>query len=144
MIELVIKRLPRRFGFHAFNACVALVIVLFIAAPILSFFAGGSESISESMAQLAHVQVIQRTENTLMEKAAHSGDPFLPGSEERVVSADLQANLKAIASNAGVKFLGIRGLPAGRFQQLRMVAASLDIEVPLPGLEQFIRIIKSP
>jgi hypothetical protein len=143
MIDLVIKRLPRSFVFHAFNACVALVIVFFIAAPILSHFAERSESISESVAQLAHVQVIQRTAKTLMEKAALSGDPFLPGSEERVVSADLQAKLKAIASNAGVKFLGIRGLPAGRFQQLRMVAASLDIEGPLPGVENVIRSIEA-
>jgi hypothetical protein len=142
MIELAFKRLPRSFGFHAFNAGVALVIVFFVAAPILSHFTERSEGISEFMVQLAHVQVIQRTASTLMEKAAHSGDPFLPGNEERVVSADLQANLKAIASNAGVKFLGIRGLPVGRLQQLRMVAASLDIEGPLPGVENVIRAIE--
>src|SRR5258707_5075657 len=142
MIDLVIKRLPGSFPFHAFNACVALTIVFFIGAPILSHFADRSESISESMAELARVQSIKRTEKTLMEKSAHSGDPFLAGSEERLVSADLQANLKAIASNSGVKFLGIRGLPVVRLQQLRMVAVALDIEGPVHSVENVIRSIE--
>jgi hypothetical protein len=142
MIDLVIKRMPRSFPFHAFNACMTLVIVLFVVAPVLSHFADRSESISESIAQLAHVQAIKRTERTLMEKSAHSGDPFLPGSEDRVVSADLQAGLKAIASKAGVRFLGIRGLPAVRSQQLRMVAVVLDIEGPLGSVENVIRSIE--
>src|SRR3977135_3541804 len=98
MIDLMIKRMPRSFPFHAFNACVALTIVFFIGAPILSHFADRSESISESMAELAHLQSIKRTEKTLMEKSAHSGDPFLAGREERVGSVDLQANLKTIAA----------------------------------------------
>ena len=139
MIELVIKRMPRSFAFHAFNACMALVIVLFVAEPILSHFAERSETISESMEQLAHVQSIKRTEKTLMEKAAHSSDPFLPGREERVVSADLQSNLKEIVSKAGVKFLGIRGLAAARFQQLHMVAVNLEIEGSLQSVENVIR-----
>jgi general secretion pathway protein M len=141
MIDLVIKRMPRSFPFHAFNACVALTIVFFIGAPILSHFADRSESISESMADLAHVQSIKRTEKTLMESAL-SGDPFLAGSEERVVSADLQANLKAVASNSGVKFLGIRGLPVVRLQQLRMVAVALDIEGSVHSVENVIRSIE--
>ena len=142
MIDLVVQRMPRSFAFYAFNTCMAIVIVFFVAAPILSHFAERSEGISESMAQLSHVQLIKRTEITLMEEAAHSGDPFLPGPEERVVSADLQANLKAIASNSGAKFLGIRGLPAARLQQLRMVAVSLDIEGPVRSVENVIRNIE--
>jgi hypothetical protein len=142
MIDRVIKRMPRSIPFHAFNAGVALMIVFLIGAPILSHFADRSESISESMAELAHVQSIKRAEKTLMEKSAHSGDPFLAGSEERVVSADLQANLKASASNSGVKFLGIRALPVVRSQQLRMVAVALDIEGPVHSVENVIRSIE--
>jgi general secretion pathway protein M len=77
-----------------------------------------------------------------MVKTSQAGDPFLPGSEERVVSADLQASLKAMATTAGLRILGIRGIQAGRSQQLRMVAASMELEGRLAAVQDVILAIE--
>ena len=142
MIGLVSKRIPRGALFLAFNASAVLFLILFVFAPVLTHFASRSEEISENAAQLSHFQILTRDAEALM-KAPHAGDPFLPGSEERVVSADLQASLKAIAATAGVRFLGIHGLEGTRSQQLRMVAASVELEGPLPSIRNVILAIEN-
>ena len=142
MIDLVSKRIPRGALFLAFNASAVLFLILFVFAPVLTHFASRSEEISENAAQLSHFQILTRDAEALM-KAPHAGDPFLPGSEERVVSADLQASLKAIAATAGVRFLGIHGLQGTRSQQLRMVAASVELEGPLPSIRNVILAIEN-
>ena len=75
--------------------------------------------------------------------AGRSGDPFLPGSEERVASADLQASLKSMAANAGVNLLAIRGLQGGRSQPLHMVAVSVELEGPLKAIRDMILAIEN-
>ena len=72
-----------------------------------------------------------RTAKKSAGSVGRSGDPFLPGSEERVASADLQASLKSMAANAGVNLLAIRGLQGGRSQPLHMIAVSVELEGPL-------------
>lgn len=143
MIDLVSKRLPRGALFLAFNAFAALFLVLFVFAPVLSHFAGRSDDISETAAQLSHFQDIIRNAKALMKHTPEAGDPFLPGSEERLVSADLQASLKAIGTASGVRFLSIRGLQPGRSQQLRMVAVALELEGPLPAVRDVILAIEN-
>ena len=143
MIDLISKRMPRGALFLAFNASAILFLVLFIFAPLFSHFASRSEDISENAAQLSHFQAIARNAKTLMKKTPQTGDPFLPGNEERVVSADLQASLKAIATTAGVHLLGIRGLQGGRSQQLRMVAASMELEGPVPAVRDVVLAIEN-
>jgi general secretion pathway protein M len=143
MMDLVTKRMPRGALFLAFNAFAVLFLILFVFAPVLSHFASRSEDISENAAQLSHFQNIIHNANTLMKKTPQAGDPFLPGGEERVVSADLQANLKAIATTAGVRFLGVRGLQGNRSQQLHMVAASVELEGPMPAVRDVVLAIEN-
>jgi general secretion pathway protein M len=143
MMALVTKRMPRGALFLAFNAFAVLFLILFVFAPVLSHFANRSEDISENAAQLSHFQNIIHNANILMKKTRQAGDPFLPGSEERVVSADLQANLKAIATTAGVRFLGVRGLQGNRSQQWHMVAASVELEGPMPAVRDVVLTIEN-
>jgi general secretion pathway protein M len=143
MIDLVSKRIPRGAIFLALNAFAGLFLILFVFAPVLSHFASISEDISENAAQLVHFQSIIRNAKALMKKIPQAGDPFLPGNEERVVSADLQATLKAIVTTSGVGFLGIRALQGGRSQQLRMVTASVELEGPLPAVRDVILAIEN-
>jgi hypothetical protein len=142
MIELIKDKLPRQALFLAFNAFAVLFLVLFAIAPIWTHFASRSEDISESAAQLLHLQRLIRT-RTLVTTTSQAGDPFLPGNEERVVSADLQASLKTAATVAGVRLLGIRGLQGSRNRQLHMVAASVEIEGPLPAIRSVILAIEN-
>jgi general secretion pathway protein M len=136
VIDLVSRTMPRGALFLAFNTFAVLFLALFVFVPVLTHFVSRSEEISENAAQLSHFQNIVRNAKTLSKMQA--GDPFLPGNEDRVVSADLQANLKAIATNAGVRILGIRGLQAPRSQQLRMVAASVELEGSLAAVREVI------
>jgi hypothetical protein len=122
------KVMPRGAMFLAFNALVALFLALFVVTPIFAHFTSRGEDIAESAAQLAHFKNIAANTKSLMESSAQGGDPFLPGKEERVASADLQASLKAIAAGANVRFLGIHGLPPGRSQQLREVVVGIELE----------------
>ena len=92
--------------------------------------------------QLAHFRKITRSASAPAGKISPSGDPFLPGSEERIVSADLQASLKAISANAGVSLLGIRGIPGNRYQQLHMVAVSVDLEGSLAAVRDMVAAIE--
>jgi general secretion pathway protein M len=143
MIDLVSKWMPRSSLFFAFNAAAGLFLILFVFTPAWSHFASRSEEIEENAAQLWHFQSIGRDAKVLMEQTAQAGEPFLPGSEERLVSADLQANLKAMATTAGVRLLGIRGLQGSRSQQLRMVVVSVELEGPLQAIRDVVLAIES-
>jgi general secretion pathway protein M len=143
MIDAANKRLPRPALFLAFNAGVALFVILFVIAPVWTHFANRSDDISEAAAQLSHFQALARNTRALMTDTQQAGDPFLSGTEERVVSADLQAGLKAIATDAGVHLLGIRGLPGRRSQQLRMVAVNVELEGTLPAIRNVLLAIEN-
>jgi general secretion pathway protein M len=143
MIGLLRPRMPRRALFLAFNVFAAVFLALFVFAPVLTHFASRGEEISENAAQLSHFQTLAHNANALMKKAPQAGDPFLPGSEERVVSADLQASLKTIATAAGVRLLGIRGLQSSRAAQLRMVAVSVELEGSLASIRNVLLAIEN-
>jgi general secretion pathway protein M len=138
MINLASKSVSRRALFLAFNASTVVFLVLFVFAPILTHFASRSEDISDKAAQVSHFENIIRSAKTSMKKTSQAGDAFLPGSEERVVSADLQAGLKAVATVAGVRLLGIRGLQSNRSQQLHMVAVGVELEGSLSAVRDVI------
>ncbi|WOH53708.1 type II secretion system protein GspM [Bradyrhizobium sp. sBnM-33] len=143
MIAAIPEKMPRRAAFLAFNIVLVLFIVMFLLAPVLTHFVSRSEEISESAAQLAHFRKIMRSASTPANKSSQDGDPFLAGTEERIVSADLQASLKAIATNAGVNLLAIRGLQGSRSQQLRMVAVSVELEGSMSALRNMVVAIEN-
>ncbi|MEH2526183.1 MULTISPECIES: type II secretion system protein GspM [unclassified Bradyrhizobium] len=136
-------KLARGTPFLAFNAAAILFVTIFFLAPILAHFAARGEDISDHAAQLAHFQNVMRTAKKSAGSVGRSGDPFLPGSEERVASADLQASLKSMAANAGVNLLAIRGLPSGRSQPLHMIAVSVELEGPLKTIRDMIFTIEN-
>jgi general secretion pathway protein M len=142
MIELG-KATPRHTLFFAFNVTVAIFLAFFVAIPILSHFASRAEDIAESATQLSHFKSIAINAKNLTKTSAQAGDPFLPGNEERVVSADLQASLKGIVATADVRFLSIRALPTVRSQQLRLVAVSMELEGPLAAIRSVILAIEN-
>ena len=136
-------KLTRATPFLAFNAAAILFVLIFLVAPILGHFASRSEEISDHAAQLAHFQNVTRTAKKSAGSVGLTGDPFLPGNEERVASADLQASLKSMAANAGVNLLAIRGLQGSRSQSLSMIAVSVELEGPLKAVRDMIFAIEN-
>ena len=142
-MDFASNKMPRGALFIGFNSFALVFLILFVLAPLVSHFTSRSEDISENAAQLAHFQSIVRSSNILAKKSPDAGDPFLPGSEERIVSADLQANLKAVGTAAGVRLLGIRGLEGKRYQQMRMVTVGMELEGSLPAIRDLILAIEN-
>ncbi|WP_065756000.1 type II secretion system protein GspM [Bradyrhizobium paxllaeri] len=136
-------KLARGTPFLAFNAAAILFVLIFLVAPILGHFASRGEEISDHAAQLAHFQNVTRTARKSAGSVGLTGDPFLPGNEERLASADLQASLKSMAANAGVNVLAIRGLQGGRSQSLPMIAVSVELEGPLKAVRDMIFAIEN-
>lgn len=136
-------KLARGTPFLAFNAAAILFVLIFLIAPILGHFAARGEEISDHAAQLAHFQNVTRAAKKSAGGAGRSGDPFLPGNEERVASADLQAGLKAMAANTGINVLAVRGVTGARSQQLQMVAVSVELEGPLRAVRDMISTIEN-
>jgi hypothetical protein len=143
MITLTGRKVPRVVLFVAVNAFALFFVIAFLVAPVLAHFIDRSEDISENAAQLAHFQSIVRKAKAEVATDPQAGDPFLAGREERVVSADLQANLKSVAAAAGVLLLGVRGVQNNRSQQLHMVAVSVEIEGALPAIRDMVLAIES-
>jgi general secretion pathway protein M len=140
MIDALSSNLSRRVLFVSLNGFVLLFIVLFVITPIWSRFSDKNQEISQTTALLAHFQSVIRNSKALT-ASAPLGDPFLPDGEERIVSADLQANLKAIAEAGGVRFLGIRGLKSNALPP-RMIAVSLEMEGSLQAVRDVVRMIE--
>lgn len=134
MMESWGKKKRRTGIFLALNMAAALLMLALIVAPLASHFSSRSDYIRESAEQLAHFQRIISGAQALDQSSSRSVQPFLIGSEERVLSADLQASLQAAASAKGVRVLGLRGLQSGRLAQLRTVTVSMELEGDIGAL----------
>jgi general secretion pathway protein M len=143
MMSLRKDKVPRSALFICFNLCVVTFAGLFVFMPLLLHFADRGEDISEHIAQLAQLRSLIRSSNGLKHNTPQAGDPFLPGNEERIVSADLQANLKTIGTTAGVRLLGIRSLEGKRPQQLHMVAVGIEFEGHISTVRDVIQRIEN-
>jgi general secretion pathway protein M len=141
MRQAINTRLSRRLLFLTFNAAAILFITLFAVAPVLSHFYERNDEISENVAQLSHFQSIARNTTVLMTE--QTVDPFLPGTEDRLVSAELQASLKTITAAAGARFLGVHGLQATQPQPLQVVAVSLELEGSLQSIRDVVQAIET-
>ncbi|WP_407185040.1 type II secretion system protein GspM [Bradyrhizobium centrosematis] len=122
------SRQVRRRAFLAFNAVGVVLLVLLFVGPVLSHFSTRNDEIQDSVAQLAYLQRITRGAQVMEQRGVQSAQPFMVGDEERVVSADLQARLQAMATAKGAHVLGLRGLQGGRVAQSRTVAVGLQFE----------------
>ena len=118
----------RRRAFLAFNAVGLVLLVLMFVGPVLSHFSTRNDEIRDGVVQLAYLQRITREAQLMEKRGVQSTQPFMVGDEERVISADLQARLQAMATAKGAHVLGLRGLQGGRVAQSRTVAVGLQIE----------------
>jgi general secretion pathway protein M len=143
MIALTDRKLIRTVTFVAFNAFVLFFLVAFVVAPVLAHFSDRGDDISENTTQLAHFQSIMRTARVLVTTDPKAGEPFFAGREDRVVSADLQANLMSVAKAAGVRLLGVRGLQGHRSRHLHMVVVSAELEGSPPAIRDMIQALEN-
>lgn len=143
MLELAIKKMPRGASFIAFNIAAVVLVSTFVLAPVLSHFSERADDISESASQLAELRTIAGNPNPGATQASRAKNAFLLGTEEPLVSADLQSNLKSIAGSASVTLLSIRASRPERVPQLHMIAVDVELEGSLPAIRQMISEIEN-
>ncbi len=143
MLQLAMKKVPRGSSFIAVNIAAVVLVSTFVLAPVFSHFSERADDISESASQLAELRTIAGNLNAGGAQSSRAKHAFLLGTEEPLVSADLQSNLKSIAGSAGVTLLSIRASRPERFPQLHMIAVDLELEGSLPAIRQMISEIEN-
>ena len=93
--------LRRRLIFFGMNWCDRMAVFFAIMGPIASHFAERNDDILDSAAQLAQIRHVADEASKIAKSSTSDTDPYLPGAEERVASADLQANLQAAGRREG-------------------------------------------
>ncbi|WP_339037492.1 type II secretion system protein GspM [Bradyrhizobium symbiodeficiens] len=120
--------LGRRLIFFGLNAAIVLAFCAAILEPIASHFAERNDDMMDSAAQLAQIRRVADEAAGLGKPITSGVDPYLSGVEERIASADLQANLQALAGAKGLAVQAVRGLPGRQGGHWRAVSVGLEAE----------------
>ena len=135
--------LRRRLIFLGMNSAIALTLCFAILGPIVSHFAERNDDILDSAAQLAQIRHVADEAAKLAKTSTSDVDPYLPGAEERVASADLHANLQALAGAKGLAVQAIRGLPGRQAGQWRAVPVGLEVEGTAAAVRELVAAIET-
>lgn len=135
--------LRRRLIFFGLNAAIALTVCFAILGPIASHFAERNDDMLDSAAQLAQIHRVADEAAKLAQTSTSGVDPYLPIAEERVASADLQANLQALAGAKGLAVQAVRGLPGRQAGQWRAVRVGLEVEGAAAAVRELVAAIET-
>jgi len=135
--------LRRRLIFFGVNATIVLAFCFAIVEPIVSHFAERNDDMIGSAAQLAQIRRVADEAARLGKSSTSDADPYLPGAEERVASADLQAHLQALAGSKGLAVQAVRGLPGRQAAQWRAVSVGLEVEGAAAAVRELVAAIET-
>jgi hypothetical protein len=135
--------LGRRLIFLGLNGAIALAVCFAVLEPVVSHFAERSDEILDNAAQLAQIRHVADEAAKLAKTSTADVDPYLPGTEERVASADLQANLQALAAAKGLAVQAVRGLPGRQAAQSRAVLVGLEVEGTAAAVRELVAAIET-
>lgn len=135
--------LKRRLRFAGLNGAMVLAIGLLVLGPLIAHFGERNDDILDNAAQLAQIQRVTDEAARLAKTTAQDIDPYLPGTEERVASADLQASLQALASTRGLVVQTIRGLPSRQAAQWRAIPVRLEVEGASAAVRELISAVET-
>jgi hypothetical protein len=135
--------LRRRLIFFGLNGAIALAVCFAILEPIASHFVERNDDILDSAAQLAQIRRVADEAAKLAKTSTSGVDPYLPAAEERVASADLQANLQTLAGAKGLAVQAVRGLPGRQAAQWRGVPVGLEVEGAAVAVRELVAAIET-
>ncbi|OKO82424.1 type II secretion system protein GspM [Bradyrhizobium sp. AS23.2] len=135
--------LRRRLIFLGLNGAIALAVCFAVLEPVISHFGERNDDILDNAAQLAQIRHVAEEAAKPAKASTPDVDPYLPGTEERVASADLQANLQALASAKGVAVQAVRGLPGRQAAQWRAVPVGLEVEGTAGAVRELVAAIET-
>lgn len=135
--------LMRRLRFAGLNGAIVLAIGFLVLGPLIAHFGERNDDILDNAAQLAQIQRVTNEAARLAKTTAQDIDPYLPGTEERVASADLQASLQALAGARGLAIQTIRGLPGRQVAQWRAIPVRLEVEGASAAVRELISAVET-
>jgi len=138
----------RRTLFVLGNLAIVAVIMAGLVLPIRAFFAERDDRIAGQLRVLARLSAIAAQAVTVRSiisdtSAQMRGGEFLAGSNENVISADLQTRLKAMTEAAGARSRAVQALPLKTSDQIRYSGSRIEIFGPLPSIHRAIYSIES-
>jgi general secretion pathway protein M len=141
-------RLRRHALFVLANLVLCALIVEVIVMPIFTFFADRDGRIEEQRRVLARFSAIAAQAANVQSivsdtKAQMLGDEFLVGSNENVISADLQTKLKALTDSAGARSRAVQALPVKISNQVRYSGSRIEIFGSLQSILRAVHTIES-
>lgn len=126
------KRVQKRMIFLLVNLGACVLVFTLVIEPIRALFAEREDYIASQQKTLARLQAIASQFENIRSISADTNSQirageFLVGSSENVISADLQARLKAIVETGGAKPRAVQALPAKISDRVRYIGARIEI-----------------
>jgi general secretion pathway protein M len=140
--------LVRRAGFIGATITAVTAVLSLVILPIHNMFAERDTHIAEQRAFLGRLTAIAAQE-TAVEALVRQADTdmdhgeFLPGTNEGMISADLQTRLKALVNGPGVKLRSMQNLAPRADGSIRYMGARLDIEGTMQSVQGVIHSVET-
>jgi hypothetical protein len=118
--------------FLAVTAAMGLTIFYLIVLPIQAVFLERDASIAAQRDLLARLAAVAAQEPSVMAAIRKAADEaklgeFLGGANDGVISAELQARLKAIVEQSGARLRSVQALPASTTDVVRYVGSRVEM-----------------
>jgi hypothetical protein len=130
--------------FLAANLAIAAALILLVVQPIRQAIEAGDDALAERRATLARQESIASQAVAVENFAKQTSDDnaradFVPGENDVLVEANLQARLKAAAEEARVSVRSLQMLPSKNIRGLTLVGARLEVTGPLDAVHALAR-----
>jgi general secretion pathway protein M len=140
--------LRRRTLFVLGNLAVCIIVVAVVVVPICNLYVDRDKRIDQQRKTLARLTAITAQAANVQSIVADTtaqlqGGEFLSGSNENVISADLQTKLKAITESSGARSRAVQALPVKTVDQVKFSGSRIEIFGSLQSILRTIHAIES-
>jgi hypothetical protein len=120
------------FQFWAANVLIVVAFFMLIVQPLHDLVAAGDNALAERRAALARYESLAAQAGAIESyakqvAAGNARGEFIPGENDGIVAANLQARLKAAADDANVAVRSLQMLPSKNIQDATLLGARLEV-----------------
>jgi general secretion pathway protein M len=134
--------------FWAVNIALLAAIYLVILQPLRDAVAAGEDALADRRATLARYEAVVGQAAAIDDyakqvAASNARGEFIPGENDGIVAANLQARLKAAADDAKIAVRSLQMLPSKTSQGVALVGARLEVTGSVAAVHALARSIES-
>lgn len=146
-VSIAFSRPVQRFAAIGLAAAVLLGIANLIALPIADHIEDLGRRIAATQLQLAAMKRVEAAAATLGAEQggtrAGTSAPFLSGETEALQQASLQADLKTLAAESGIRILSTSSVAVSPRNGFQLTGAQLALRAPMGPLHDFLSRIEA-